>query len=95
MPRRRQNNQIDDEVVNYSDRLSPRHQKKKKKKKKEKRNHPSNYRLITYLPMMWKILCEFIREEIYYLLECCGLFWEESKRCGKGTSGTDDLLYID
>ena len=27
---------------------------------------PNNYRPITYLPMMWKILTAQIREKIYY-----------------------------
>ena len=35
-------------------------------KKSLKRNPSSNYRLITCLPMMWKILTAQIREEIFY-----------------------------
>ena len=56
---------------------------------------PNNYRLITCLSMMWKILTAWIREEIYYSLTSHGLFPEEQKRCCKGTRGTAELLYID
>ena len=55
---------------------------------------PNNYRPITCLPMMWKILTAQIREEIYYSLKSCGLFPEEQKGCCKGTRGTAELLYI-
>ena len=44
---------------------------------------PNNYRLITCLPMMWKILTVQIKEEIYNLLTSCGLFPEEQKGCRK------------
>ena len=56
---------------------------------------PSNYKLITCLPMMWKILTAQIREEIYYSLVCYGLFPEKQKECHKETRGTGDLLYFD
>ena len=56
---------------------------------------PSNYRPITCLPIMWKILTAQIKEEIYYSVDCRGLFPEEQKGCRKGTRGADDLLYID
>ena len=56
---------------------------------------PSNYRLITCLPLMWKILTVQIREEIYYSLLCCRLFPKEQKGYHKGTRRTDDLQYID
>ena len=36
-----------------------------------------NYRPITCLPMMWKILTAQIREKVYYLLKTNGLFLEE------------------
>ena len=38
----------------------------------------NNYRPITYLPIMWKILTAQIRE-IYYSLISCGIFPEEQK----------------
>ena len=56
---------------------------------------PNNYRPITYLPMMWKILTAHIREKIYYSLTSRGLFPDEQKGCRKGSRGTAELLYID
>ena len=60
-----------------------------------KRTAPNNYRLITCLPMMWKILTVQIREEIYDSLTSHGLFLDEEKGCCKGTRGIAELLYID
>ena len=60
-----------------------------------KRTAPNNYRLITCLPMMWKILTAQIREEIYYSLTSRKLFPDEQKRCCKGSRGRAELLYID
>ena len=54
-----------------------------------------NYRPITCLPMMWKILTAQIRKEIYYSLTNRGLFPEEQKGCRKGSRGTGELLYKD
>ena len=56
---------------------------------------PNNYRWITGLSMMWKILTAQIREKNYYSLISCGLFPEEKKGCRKGSIGTAELLYID
>ena len=56
---------------------------------------PNNYRTITCLPIMWKILTAQIREEIYYSLISYGLFFFEQKGCRKGSKGTAELLYID
>ena len=55
----------------------------------------NNYRPITCLPTMWKILTAQILEEIYYSLQSRGLFPEEQKGCRKGSRGTAELLYID
>ena len=55
---------------------------------------PNNYRSITCLPMMWKMLSAQIREEIYYPLINRGLFPEEEKGCRKETRATGKLLYI-
>ena len=60
-----------------------------------KGNAPYNYRPITCLPMMWKILTAQIREEIYYSLTRHRLFPDEQKGCCKGSRGTAELLYID
>ena len=56
---------------------------------------PNNYRPITCLLMMWKILTAQIREKIYYSLTSRGLFPDEQKGCHKGSRGTAELLYID
>ena len=56
---------------------------------------PNNYRTITCLLMMWKILTAHVREEIYYSLTSRRLFPDEQKGCHKGSRGTAELLYID
>ena len=56
---------------------------------------PNNYRHITCLPMMWKILTAQIREAICHSLTSRGLFPDEHKGCCKGSRGTAELLYID
>ena len=56
---------------------------------------PKNYRPITCLPMMWKILTAQIRKKIYYSLTSRGLFPDEQKGYHKGCRGTAELLYID
>ena len=55
---------------------------------------PNNYRPITCLPMMWKILTAQIREEIYYSLTSRRLFSENQEGCRKGSRGPGELLYI-
>ena len=60
-----------------------------------KRTAPNNYRPITCLPMMWKILTTQIREDIYYSLTNRRLFPDKQKGCRKGSRGTAELLYID
>ena len=55
----------------------------------------NNYRHISCLPIMWKILTVQIREEIYYTLTSRRLFPEEQKGCRKGSRSTAELLYID
>ena len=54
---------------------------------------PNNYRPITCLPMMWKILTAQISEEIYYSLTSRGLFPDEKKGCRRGSRGTAELLH--
>ena len=53
-------------------------------KRPQKGTNLKNYRPITCLLMMWKILTAQIWGEIYYLLIRHGLFSEEQKRCCKG-----------
>ena len=56
---------------------------------------PNNYRPITCLRMMWRILTAQISEEIYNSLTSRRLLLEEQKGCSKGSRGTAELLYID
>ena len=56
---------------------------------------PNNYRPITCLPMMWKILTAQKREKMYYSLISRGLFPNGQKGYRKGSGGTEELLYID
>ena len=56
---------------------------------------PTNYRHITRLSKMWKILTAQIREKIYYSLRNRGIFPGEQKGCCKRTRGTEHPLYID
>ena len=60
-----------------------------------KGNAPNNYRLITCLPMMWKILTAQIGEKINDSLTSRGLFSDEKKGCCKESLVTAELLYID
>ena len=55
----------------------------------------NNYKPITCLPMMWKILTAQIKEEIYYSVTSRGLYPDEQKGYCKGTRDTAELLYID
>ena len=79
-------------------RIYPKEKQKKKtlwsKINNPKRSRPNNYRPITCLLMMWKILTAKIREETYNSLIIGGLFPEKQKGCCKWTIGTEDLLYI-
>ena len=60
-----------------------------------KGNIASNYRPITCLPLMWKILTGIITEKVYNSLEERELLPEEQKGCRRGSRGTNDLLFID
>ena len=64
-------------------------------KDKSRGNVTSNYRPITCLPLMWKLLTGVIADQIYAHLDQEKLLPEEQKGCRKGSRGTDDLLYID
>ena len=61
----------------------------------KKGNIVSNYRPITCLPLMWKLLTGMIAEDMYIHLEGRGILPEEQKGCKKGSRGTNDLIYID
>ena len=64
-------------------------------KDKSKGNVASNYRPISCLPLMWKLLTGVIADQIYLHLDQEKLLPEEQKGCRKGSRGTNDLLYID
>ena len=65
------------------------------RKIKSKGNVASNYRPITCLPLMWKLLTGVIADQICAHLDQEKLLPEEQKGCRKGSRGTNDLLYID
>ena len=64
-------------------------------KDKSKGNVTSNYRPITCLPLMWKLLTGVIADQICAHLDQEKLLPEEKKGRRKGSRGTNDLLYID
>ena len=64
-------------------------------KDKIKGNVASNYRPITCLPLMWKLLTGVIAAQIYAHLDQKKLLPEEKKGCRKGSRGTNDLLFTD
>ena len=49
-----------------------------------KETSSNNYRPITCVQIMWKILTAQIRKEIYYSLKSCGIFLKEQKGGGGG-----------
>ena len=59
------------------------------------RTIPSNYRPMTCLPLMWKLLTGMISEEIYGYLDERNLLPGEQKGCRKKSRGTHDLLFIE
>ena len=61
----------------------------------EKGNAAENYRPITCLPLMWKLLAGMIAEETYNYLEREKLLPEEQKGCKRGSRRTKDQLLID
>ena len=64
-------------------------------KDKSKGNVASNYRAITSLPVIWKLLTGVIADQIYAYLDQEKLLPEEQTGYRKGSRGTNDLLYID
>ena len=64
-------------------------------KDQSKGNIVSNFRPITCLPLMWKLLTGIIAKETYLHLQSNGLFPEEQKGCRKESRGTKDQLMID
>ena len=66
-----------------------------KEKEKEKGKAASNYRPITCLPLVWKLLTGVIAEEIYGFLDTDLLLPQEQKGCWRKSRRTNDLLFID
>ena len=61
----------------------------------QKGNDVTNFRPITCLPLMWKILTGIVSESLYHHLESEKLLPEEQKGCRKQSRGTKDQLMID
>ena len=55
----------------------------------------SNYRPITCLPLVWKLLTGIVANEVYSFLEGHNLLPEEQKGCRHNSKGTADLLFLD
>ena len=64
-------------------------------KDKEKGKAASNYRHITCLTLVWKLLTAVIAEEVYAFLDTNLLLPQEQKECRRKSRGTNDLLFID
>ena len=64
-------------------------------KDKSKGNVASNFRPITCLSLMWKLLTGVIADQIYAHLDQEKLLLEEQKGCRKDSRGTNDLLHSD
>ena len=60
-----------------------------------KGNVPSNFRPITCLPIMWKLLTSIISDHIYTHLSNNNLLQWEQKGCAKSSRGTKDHLLLD
>ena len=61
----------------------------------QKGNAADNYRSITCLPLMWKLLTGVIAEEMYNYLEWEKIPLEEHKGYRRGSHGIKDQLLID
>ena len=64
-------------------------------KAKSKGNIASNYRPITCLPLMWKLLTGVIADQIYGRIDQQKLLPEEQRGCRNRSRGTINFLYID
>ena len=56
---------------------------------------PGNFRPITCLPLLWKVLTSMISDNIYRHLEDNNLIGEEQKGCRRGYKGAKDHLMLD
>ena len=64
-------------------------------KDENKGNDVSNFRPITCLPLMWKLLTGILAEEVYTHLERKNLLPDEQEGCRRNSRGTKDQLMID
>ena len=64
-------------------------------KDKSKGNVASNYRPITCLPIMWKLLTGIISERLHNYLEETDTIPRQQKSCRRKCRGTKDQLLID
>ena len=55
----------------------------------------NNYRQITWLAIVWKLLTSLIADDMYHHLQTKSLLLEEQKVCRKRKKGTGDLPFID
>jgi hypothetical protein len=62
-------------------------------KDKTKGRAPGNYRPITWLPIVWKLMTSMVAEEIYRHLEDNNLVGEEQEGCRSGYKRTKDHLW--
>ena len=60
-----------------------------------KGNSVDNYRPISCLPLMWKLMTGIIANSVYEYLEMCNLLPVEQKGCRRSSRGTKDQLSID
>ena len=61
----------------------------------EKGSAVDNYRPISCLPLMWKLLTGILANEMHEFIEKNNIFPEEQKECKKKSRGTKDQLLID
>ena len=61
----------------------------------EKGSAVDNYRPISCLPLMWKLLTGILANEMYEFIEKNNIFPEEQKGCKRKSRGTKDQLLID
>ena len=64
-------------------------------KDREKGKAATNYRPITCLPLVWKLLTGVITEEIYGFLGTNLSLTQEQKGCRRKPRGTNDSLFFD
>ena len=61
----------------------------------EKGSAVDNYRPISCLPLMWKLLTRILANKMYELIGKNNIFPEEQKGCKRKSRGTKDQLLID